>query len=188
MKNSIIWLIVIIILALGGIYLITQNNKASQEIPGNTNGEEQTSGDKDEETTPPLVSEVKIALLDNERTSGSKIERGCDLVTFTTRQITPTTMPLSAAMKELFAIDKTEVDGYYNFLANTTSTLSFDKAEVVNGVARIYLKGKLSGLAGVCDDPRAQAQIEETALQFPSVKKVEIYLNGEPTVLTPSQK
>jgi hypothetical protein len=135
----------------------------------------------------PEVSEVSIALLDPDRESGIK-ERGCDLVALVSRDIEPTTMPLTAAMEMLFSLDRTDVEGFYNFMAKTNDTLSFDRTAVENGIARIYLTGELSGLAGVCDDPRAQIQIEETALQFPTVHTVEIYLNGELTDLRPDAR
>ena len=81
------------------------------------------------------------------------------------------------------------VDGYTNFIARTNDTLSFERAEVdEDGTAHIYLTGELSGLAGVCDDPRAAIQIEETALQFATVAEVQLYLNDEPTDLIPSQQ
>lgn len=130
---------------------------------------------------------VKIALLDTEGTTTGK-ERGCDRVVLVDREVPQTSMPLSAALKELFTLNDQRVDGLYHFIANTNETLSFDKATVEDGTATVYLKGSLSGLAGVCDDPRATIQIEETALQFPTVKTVVIYLNGEKTDLQPSQR
>jgi hypothetical protein len=33
-------------------------------------------------------------------------------------------------------------------------------------------------MAGVCDGPRIKAQMEETALQFPGVRKVKVFVNG----------
>lgn len=180
MKNSIIPLLIVILLAIGGVFLIMryQGTTVVQE-PGENGTEEEEPG---------LTDEVFVALLDNERVSDSNIERGCDLVVFASQPVTPTTAPLTAAMNALFGIQNAEVDGYYNFIANTRDTLSFDQAVVENGVARIYLEGELSGLAGVCDNPRAQIQIEETALIFDTVSSVEIYLNGELADLTPSEQ
>ena len=45
------------------------------------------------------------------------------------------------------------------------------------GTAVIRLRGSID-IAGACDVARSRAQIERTALQFPSVKRVTIYLNG----------
>jgi hypothetical protein len=44
-------------------------------------------------------------------------------------------------------------------------------------VATVHLTGKLT-LGGECDDPRVQAELEETALQFSTVKKVSFYVNN----------
>jgi hypothetical protein len=35
-------------------------------------------------------------------------------------------------------------------------------------------------LGGVCDNPRVEAQIEETALQFATVSEVAVFVNGKP--------
>jgi spore germination protein GerM len=143
-------------------------------------------------TTPDVSSatttKIKIALLDTTG-NGSGESRGCDNVTMVERSVPKTSAPLSAALQTLFAEPEgTQPSTAYNFIARTKNTLKFDHATVVNGTASIYLTGSLSGLAGVCDDPRAQIQLEETALQFSTVQKVQIYLNGKATTLTPSEK
>jgi hypothetical protein len=131
---------------------------------------------------------VKIALLDTTGNGGGPIV-GCDTLTMVDRTVPKTSAPLTAALQTLFAEPEGAQPGtQYNFIARTKSTLKFDRATVENGTANIYLTGKLSGLAGVCDDPRAQIQIEETALQFATVQKVQIYLNGKAATLTPSEK
>jgi hypothetical protein len=33
-------------------------------------------------------------------------------------------------------------------------------------------------VAGVCDQPRIESQIEETAKQFPNVRRVRVFVNG----------
>ena len=45
------------------------------------------------------------------------------------------------------------------------------------GTAEIRLRGSID-VGDACDAARSRAQIERTALQFPSVKRVAIYLNG----------
>jgi hypothetical protein len=133
------------------------------------------------------ISSVKIALLDTEGTTDGK-SRGCDKVVLVDRQVAPTSAPLSAALKELFSISTTTVSGWFNFIDRTNETLMFDHVTVATGTANVYLTGELSGLSGVCDDPRTQIQIEETALQFPTVSQVKIFLNEKETNITPSQK
>lgn len=129
---------------------------------------------------------VQLAMLDYEGTSDGE-SRGCDHVVYVDRQIEDTTTPLNASLSLLFSLNEDMVGGWHNWLPRTTDTLSFDHAELTSdGTAKIYLTGELSGLAGVCDNPRAKIQIEETALSFDTVSGVELYLNGEPTELQPS--
>lgn len=138
-------------------------------------------------TSTTATSSVAVALLDTAGETTGK-ERGCDRVVMVRYEIPATTMPLTAALERLFSLPEPNVDMWYNFIAKTSSTLHFDHATVENGTAKIYLTGDLSGLAGVCDDPRASAQIEETALQFPTVERVELYLNGTQTSLVPDAR
>jgi len=134
---------------------------------------------------------LKIAMLDYEgigKESNGPM-RGCnDRIVFVEQRIPYTNTPLNSALEALFAFNDTEVGGWQNFIAKTNDTLFFEKATLDNGVASIYLTGELSGLAGVCDNPRAKIQIEETALQFDTVDSVKIYLNGEETELQPNGK
>ena len=118
-----------------------------------------------------------VALEDNGK-SGKKI--GCnDSIVAVERTIPFTQAPLTAALKELLAIKERNIGqaGLYNSLAN--ANLKIENVAIVNGVARIELSGTL-GLGGVCDDPRAEAQLKELALQFATVKQVSIMLNGIP--------
>jgi hypothetical protein len=133
--------------------------------------------------------QVKIALLDTTG-NGSGKQVACDTLAMENRTVPKSTGVLTEAMKALFAEPATpsQPDPKYNFIARTNSTLKFDHATIENGTANIYLTGSLSGLAGTCDDPRASFQIKETALQFSTVKKVQLYLNGTATTLIPSEK
>lgn len=136
----------------------------------------------------PTYTEVSVALLDPE--FEGEPDRGCDQIVMEERTVDETTMPLTTALEELFSIEEVWLNNqeHYNFIAKTRDTLSFERASVDGGIARVYLSGELSGLAGVCDNPRADIQIEETALQFDSVNSVEIYLNNELTELQPSEQ
>ena len=138
--------------------------------------------------TSAATSAVMLAMLDTAQVS-TGASRGCDKVVMVNRPITSTTAPLTAALNALFALSTTTVEGWFNFIPRTRDTLSFDHATVVAGTANVYLNGSLSGLAGVCDDQRAEIQIEETALQFPTVTRVQLYLNNQPVdTLAPSMK
>jgi hypothetical protein len=139
-------------------------------------------------TTPPTaaptwsgVTEVQIFLIavgDN-GVSGPLI--GCgDSVVGVTRQIPQTRGPLRAAIAELLSIHDQHYgeSGLYNALYQ--SSLAVDSVTIdSSGTATIQLSGTLT-LGGECDDPRVEAQIEHTALQFSTVRAVRVTVNGTP--------
>jgi len=136
---------------------------------------------------------VPIAMLDYGEVGGQYVressgkERGCDKVVLIEHVLDEaTTMPLTASLEQLFAHNKDTVGGWQNFIASRNDTLSFESATVSDGTANVYLAGELGPLGGVCDNPRAAIQIEETALAYDTVDTVKLYLNGEQTDLTPS--
>lgn len=176
---------VAIVLIGGLIYYLVGPENTPIPAPGTPDGSgTATTTDNGTGTTTGLVSQVNLAFLDTAGTASGP-ERGCDKLVMVPHDIQPTVAPLSAALTQLFTIDDEQVNNYYNFIARTNETLAFQRAEVIDGTANIYLTGELTGLAGVCDDPRASIQIEETALQFETVDDVQLYLNGEETDLRP---
>jgi hypothetical protein len=117
-----------------------------------------------------------IALNDN-GASGKKI--GCnDSVVPVSINIDPTLGVLKASLTELFKMEGQReygLSGLYNSLYQ--SHLSIDSLNIVNREAIVKLKGTLSS-GGVCDDPRIKAQLEEIALQFKTIDKVSVSING----------
>lgn len=113
---------------------------------------------------------------------------GCgDQVVAVKRNITPTTAPLTAALNQLLSI-KTQYygqSGLYNALYQ--SNLSIQKITQSGTTWNIYLGGSLR-LGGTCDSPRVEAQLNRTALQFSTVKKVNYFINGVPLKTALSQK
>jgi len=98
------------------------------------------------------------------------------------RQVPATKTPLRAAMRLLLSMHRQTVYGPHGRrLENVLyqSHLKIESINLVNGKATIRLKGR-TALNGECDDPRAVAQLRQTAFQRPTVKKVAIYINGEP--------
>jgi hypothetical protein len=86
---------------------------------------------------------------------------------------------LRAALERLLA-HKSQFygeSGLYNALYQ--SNLRIDGLNIKDGEAIIQLSGQVM-LGGECDTPRAIAQLEETALQFSTVRRVSITLNGRP--------
>jgi hypothetical protein len=67
--------------------------------------------------------------------------------------------------------------GLYNALY--LSDLSIADVAVIDGEARIDLVGELI-IGGVCDIPRIEEQLRTTALQFSTVNRVSIRVNGVP--------
>lgn len=126
------------------------------------------------------VNQVKIFLiaLNDNGTLGKKV--GCgDSVVGVDKPIPPTTAPLKAALDQLLAVKSKNYgqSGLYNSLYQ--SNLKVDSVSITDNVATIKLSGT-TALGGECDDPRFKAQIEETALQFPTVTQADILINNKP--------
>ncbi|MBI3741878.1 MAG: GerMN domain-containing protein [Chloroflexi bacterium] len=126
-----------------------------------------------------------IALEDNGKT-GKKI--GCnDSAVAVERVIPATTAPLRAALEELFSLRDRNYgqSGLYNVLYQ--SNLKLESASIAETKATIHISGALR-LSGICDNPRVEAQIEQTALQFSTVKSVDVFLNNVALEKVLSQK
>ena len=184
-RNAVLTLIIAAVAVLFIVYTWMQNSAPVDlaTVTPTTTPEQTTTPE-----TSAATSSVQLAMLDTEQISNGPA-RGCDKVVMVAHSIPSTTAPLTAAMNALFTIATTTVSGWFNYIPRTSATLSFDHATVVNGTANIYLTGSLSGLAGICDDPRTEIQIEETAKQFATVSNVQLYLNNNPVeTLAPSMK
>ncbi len=123
----------------------------------------------------PGSTTVKVALI--APNSGGNV--GCgDSTVLVTRQVPATNQVLTAAIRELLSI-KTHDYGQSGLIdALYASTLQIQSVTIDSaGKATIRLTGQMS-LGGECDDPRVIAQFEQTAKQFPTVKSVEVYVNG----------
>ena len=112
-------------------------------------------------------------------------DRGCDDVVFVEHRVPAHEDPLTAALDTLFSMEADSVNGARHFLSQTNETLRFDRAEVDGDTVRVFLTGRLTGLRGVCDNPRARIQIEETARRITGTSGVVLYLNGARTSLQP---
>lgn len=131
------------------------------------------------------VKAYVVALGDNGK-MGKLIGCGDSLVP-TIVEIDPTKDLIRGGLDGLFSLkDKTQEEiGYYNSLSH--SHLSVDKVIQTEKHGDVYLKGTVS-LGGVCDEPRLKEQITQTALQFPAMNTVTIFLNGVPLDEVISQK
>ncbi len=119
-----------------------------------------------------------IAIGDN-NVSGQLIGCGDSLVPVEV-PIAPTPGVLRAALKELFKLEGQQYygqSGLYNALYQ--SELDIADVAVIGGEARIFLTGTVK-LGGECDNPRVEEQLKALALQFSTVERVSIYINGKP--------
>jgi hypothetical protein len=93
-------------------------------------------------------------------------------------QIEPTQGVLRAALEKLLSIK----DQFYGqsglYDALYQSNLQVDGVTITKGKANVQLTGTMQ-LAGECDNPRVQAQLENTVLQFPTVTSADIFINGK---------
>ena len=107
---------------------------------------------------------------------GKKIGCGDSLVPVS-RSIKKTAAPLAAAIRELLtAPQHTEGNpGLENFWKGRN--LQVRSVAISNRTAIIRLTGEVF-VGGVCDEPRIEGQIEETARQFPTVKSVRIFIGN----------
>lgn len=104
---------------------------------------------------------------------------GCgDSIVSLERDIPQTKAVLRASLEELLSLKEKTYQGGSLYNAMAGSKLRLDTVSInVEGVVKIELSGSYK-FTGVCEDARFIAQIEETARQFPTVKEVNIFLNG----------
>jgi hypothetical protein len=123
------------------------------------------------------VSMYLIAVDDNGQ-SGPLVGCGDSVIpvqveTPTTKEVLRASLEALLSMKDQFYGES----GLYNALYQ--SDLQLDRITLENGVAEIFLTGTLM-LGGVCDNPRVEAQLQSTVLQFSTIQEATIYINGKP--------
>ncbi len=126
---------------------------------------------------PQMVKIYLIAVGDN-GVSGDLVGCGDSAVPVQV-EITPTQGVLKAALLSLLSLKSREYgeSGLYNVFYQ--SSLQLDSVKIENGTAIIHLSGSLL-LGGECDNPRVEAQLTKTALQFSTVQQVTIFINNKP--------
>jgi hypothetical protein len=119
-----------------------------------------------------------VAVGDDGKT-GKKIGCGDSLIAVS-RTINKTAAPLTAAIRGLLQTPQHPgVDGnpkLENFWKGRN--LKVRSVFIVNHTATIRLSGEPS-VAGVCDEPRIESQIDATARQFPTVKRVKVFIGNQ---------
>jgi len=84
---------------------------------------------------------------------------------------------LDASYKKLFSLSLEPLSEFRNTV-NAYTDLQYKSVSIESGVAKVQLTGSMQG-PGHCSETELREQISRTALQFPNVKTVEVYLNGE---------
>src|SRR5215216_216412 len=128
-------------------------------------------------TSTAVQQTVKIFLIALEDNGQSGILVGCgDSAVPVTVVIPRTQGVLKAALEKLLSIKEQYYgeSGLYNALYQ--SDLKLKSVTIDQGKAIIHLTGTVM-LGGVCDAPRVEAQIKQTALQFSTVSDVEVFIN-----------
>ena len=94
-------------------------------------------------------------------------------------EIPPTQAVMKAALETMLSIKDQYYgqSGLYNALYQ--SDLQVESISISAGKATVNLTGTLT-MGGECDNPRVQAQLEQTILQFPTVTEADIFINGKP--------
>jgi spore germination protein GerM len=126
------------------------------------------------------VRSVKVYLVavGDEGKMGKKIGCGDSLVPVT-RSIKSTGAPLKAALQELLRLPREyPADSRLNNFW-VGKNLRVRSVSIRRGTATIHIIGEGPFVAGICDEPRIISQIEATARQFPTVRRVRVYVNGQ---------
>jgi hypothetical protein len=122
--------------------------------------------------------EVKVYLVavGDAGKAGRKI--GCDdSLVPVTRTVRAGGDVLRAAVEELLSLPHEYEGGLSNFWWG--DGLKVRGVTIRAGTATIRLSGRVY-VAGVCDEPRIEEQIKETARQFPGVRRARVFVGGRP--------
>jgi hypothetical protein len=130
-------------------------------------------------TDTPATQFVQVYLIALEDNGQTGIPVGCgDSAVPVQVQIQYTQGVLKAALEALLSIKEQYYgqSGLYNALYQ--ADLQVDSVNITDGKAIVNLSGSLN-LGGECDNPRVQAQLEQTVLQFSTVTEADIFINGK---------
>ena len=117
---------------------------------------------------------VYYVVLDDRGSSGVRFGSNDSLVGLR-RPVTGAVEPLTAAMGALLDGAEAPSPGVYNSLS--ASTLQFLSGTFDGTTVTAYLSGSLRP-GGVCDIPRVEAQLTQTAVSSVGAIRAEIYVNG----------
>lgn len=165
--------------AISAVFTVTEATDTPDDDPAAPPDDAPGDAPGDGDDVPAFTS-ANVYLIALEDGGESGMEVGCgDSAIPVEVSFAPTSAPLTAALETLFAMDERMVgqSGLYNALYQ--SDLTVDGIDIEDGTATINLSGTLRE-GGTCDAPRIDAQIRQTALQFDTIERVVINLNGAP--------
>ena len=120
---------------------------------------------------------VFLVAIGDEGQSGDLI--GCnDSIVPITRTIPGDVDPIVGALEELLSIPGPDFGESGLSTAFYAWNVTVDSVTVENGKATVQMSGDIQ-IAGVCEEPRIRAQLEETVLAFATVDQVEFFINGQ---------
>lgn len=189
-KNILIIILAVVVLGVAGLgywtyKVIHENNNPNQTTTTNKNTN--TGVNNNSNTTNSTANSnsngkmtLKIFMINPGDNGKEGVLVGCgDSAVAVQREVPQTQTVLKAAIEQLLSVKDKDygMSGYYNALYQSNLTLNSATIDS-SGKATIKLSGNLL-TSGACDNPRVIAQITETAKQFPSVKSVEVLVNGQ---------
>lgn len=104
-------------------------------------------------------------------------KRGCDTVYMVDAWARAGGDPIAQHIQTLFD-GITPVDFLPgNYVRMYQRDVRFDRVDVKDGVARVYLTGQLNEVQSSCEASRLQIQIEEIVFQYPGITRVDVLVN-----------
>ncbi len=207
MKNILIGVLVIGILILGYLFIKQKDKPADPSISfdfSEQTNSSPTSTNKNPPTVPignsPATSNpqtttpsngggtasvggqttimVPVIILEESNYSTADFGRfGCSThIKFIPQQVPETQAVLNATYEWLFN-NNYQTSQYSNIVPTQQTSLNYQSVEIVNGVAKVYLTGSMREYG--CAFSAFAGQIEQAALQYPSVNDIQVYVNGQ---------
>lgn len=136
-------------------------------------------GNNSNEANQEVSIKIPLIALEDQGKSGEQIGCGDSLVFVDRNIMAKEEEMLQKAYSELLSIKEETYgeSGLYNTLAK--SNLTIESITTENRKATVKLSGTYT-LGGACDNPRFQAQLEKTALQFDTIDEVYVTINDVP--------
>lgn len=174
----IVSIIIVIALGLGAWAIWQQNQPVPDTTKNNDTNQPSTNKTDDKATTVSKPLTIYYIAIEDNGIAGSMIGCGDSLVARDTAPITTTDLVKSSFQQLLAGKDQfIGQSGLYNALYQ--SNLTYLDSSVAGDTVTVNLTGTLK-LAGECDNPRVQAQLEQTAKTAAGVAKATINLNNKP--------